>query len=128
MRRKALIMAVLMLVLLTSMIYAEVDSFDQDLKVVAPEEITGEKFELDEKTVLAVEERARNCGNCNGLVITHEVGRGVLTMVDSTVCSQHSNGSLQIYEQRVYYEEVCSETCGYIHSFYTIEYEEKHVR
>lgn len=128
MRRKAIIMAVLMLVLLTSMVYAEVDSFDEELKVVSPEEITGEKFEMKEKTVLSVEERAINCGDCNGYVVTHEVGRGASTMVDSTVCSQHSNCSVQLYRQRVYYEEICGGTCGYINSFYTTEYEEKHVR
>jgi|GEM_PF-1768610 len=128
MRKKTIVLAVVMLLALTSMIYAEVDSFDGQLNVVSPEEITEEKIELNEKSPLVVQERAINCGDCNGLVVTHEVGRGASTMVEDTPCSEHSNCSLQIFEQRVYYEEVCGGTCGYINSFYTIEYTEKHAR
>jgi len=128
MRKKTIVLAVVMLLALTSMVYAEVDFLNEELNVVSPEEITGEKIELNEKTPLAVQERAINCGDCNGFVVTHEVGRGASTMVDSTPCSQHSDCSLQIYEQRVYYEEICGGTCGYINSFYIVEYEQKHVR
>jgi len=128
MRKKTIVLAGVMLLALTSMVYAEVDFLNEELNVVSPEDITEEKIEVNEKSPLAVQERTVNCGECNGLVATHEVGRGTSTMVDSTPCSEHSNCSLQIYEQRVYYEEICGGTCGYINSFYTIEYTEKHAR
>lgn len=128
MRKKTIVLAVVMLLALTSMVYAEVDFLNEELNVVSPEEITEEKIDLNEKTPLAVQERAIDCGDCDGFVVTHEVGRGVSTMIDCAPCSQHSDCSLQTYEQRVYYEEICGETCGYISSFYTVEYEQNHAR